>query len=207
MKSLFFISLGLIALSPAAFAAGFYGVGQATHSRTSLDNDYFNGELAAGGATSLSTSDNGSGNQWRLQGGYRLNQYLALEAGYIDFGQADYKASYTGGSARGDLKAGGVDVAALASVPLNDSFSVFAKAGVVFAHVKSSLSAGAPASLASSDSTSNVVRPLLGIGANYKLTQNVDLRADFDHVSGLGDSSKTGKMDANMISVGFAYTF
>ena len=207
MKFRIFISTGLVALSPAAFAAGFYGVGQVTHSRTALDKDYFNGELAAGGATGLSSSDNGSGNQWRLQGGYRFNQYLALEAGYIDFGQADYKASYAGGSARGDLKAGGVDVAALASFPLNDSFSVFDKAGVVFAHVKSSLSAGAPASLASNDRTSNVVRPLLGIGANYKLTQNVDLRADFDHVSGLGESRKTGKMDANMISAGFVYNF
>jgi OmpA-OmpF porin, OOP family len=48
---------------------------------------------------------------------------------------------------------------------------------------------------------------LLGVGASYKLTQNVDLRADFDHVSGLGKSSKTGKMDDNIFSLGAVYNF
>ena len=78
---------------------------------------------------------------------------------------------------------------------------------MVYANVKSSLSAGAPAGLASSDTSSNVVRPLIGLGANYKLTKNIDLRADYDHVSGLGDSTKTGKMDSNMFSMGVAYNF
>ena len=73
-------------------------------------------------------------------------------------------------------------MAALLSLPLNDRFSVFGKAGVVFADVKSSLSAGAPASLASGDTSSNVVRPLLGIGADYKLSETVDFRADFEKV-------------------------
>ncbi len=207
MKARFLVSLGLIAFSQVGFAAGFYGVGQVTRSQASLEKNYFNGQLAGAGATGLSSSTDGSGYQWRLQGGYRFNQYLAVEAGYIDFGQADYKASYAGGSARGKLKAGGADLVALASLPVNQDFSVFGKAGLVFAHVQSSLAAGAPAGLASDSSNSNVVRPLLGIGANYKLTEHLDLRADFDHVSGLGDSHKTGKMDSNMVSLGFAYGF
>lgn len=207
MKIRFLIPCGLALLTSAAFADGFYGVGQVTHSSNSLSKNYFNSELTDRGATGLSSSESASGNQWRLQGGYRFNEYLAVEAGYIDFGKADYKASYAGGSARGDLKAGGIDVAALASLPVTDKFSVFGKAGAVFAHTKSSLSASGPASLASDNQSSNVVRPLVGIGANYKLTQNVDLRADFDHVSGLGKSGKTGKMDVNMASVGVAYNF
>lgn len=53
----------------------------------------------------------------------------------------------------------------------------------------------------------HVVRPLLGVGALYKLSDHVDLRADYDHVSGLGKSNKTGKMDANLFSLGLAYNF
>ncbi len=199
--------LALFALASSAFADGFYGLGEVTHSQTSLDKNYFNDALTAHGATGLSSSDSGSGNQWRLQGGYRFNEYLAAEAGYIDFGKAKYSASYAGGAASGSLKAGGVDLAALVSMPLNDRFSVFGKAGVVFADVKSSLSAGAPASLASGDTSKNVVRPLLGLGADYKLSEKVDLRTEFDRVSGLGDSGKTGKMDSNMISMGVIYKF
>jgi OOP family OmpA-OmpF porin len=199
--------LALCALTTTAFADGFYGVGEVTHSNTSLDSDHFDSLLAAHGATGLSSSDTGSGTQWRLQGGYRFNPYVALEAGYIDFGQADYTATYSGGSAQGSVKAGGVDVAALVSLPVGDSFSVFGKVGAVAAKVESSLSAGAPASLASGDASENVVRPLLGVGALYKLSEHVDLRADYDYVSGLGKSDTTGKLDASMVSLGLAYTF
>lgn len=199
--------LAFFALTSTAFADGFYVLGEATHSSNSLDQNYFDDSLSANGATGLSSTDSGSGNQWRVQGGYRFNPYLALEAGYIDFGKTTYKANYTGGSAQGSLKAGGADMAVLASLPINDEFSVFGKAGLVYANVKSSLSAGAPAGLASGDTSANVFRPLFGLGANYKLTQNVDLRADYDHVSGLGDSGKTGKMDSNMFSMGAVYNF
>jgi OOP family OmpA-OmpF porin len=194
-------------LASTAFADGFYGVGEVTRSSTSLDKNHFNNDLSANGASGLSSSTNDTGNQWRLQGGYRFNPYLAIEAGYIDFGKAKYKADYAGGTAHGSLKAGGVDVVALASLPLNDSFSVFGKGGLVFANVKSSLSADGPASLASENNSTRVIRPLLGVGANYKLTQNVDLRADFDHVSNLGKSGTTGKMNDNMFSLGAAYNF
>jgi len=200
-------SLALLALSTTVFADGFYGVGEITRSNLSLDRNHFDSALLGSGATGLSSSDSGSSTKWRLQGGYRFNPNVAVEAGYIDFGKAKYSASYTGGNAQGSLKAGGVDVAALVGLPLNDSFSVFGKAGIVAAKVDSSLTAGAPASLASGTESVHVVRPLLGVGALYKLTDNVDLRADYDHVSGLGKSNKTGKMDANLFSLGIAYNF
>lgn len=207
MKLQHLASLALLAFSTTTFADGFYGVGEVTHSKLSLDHAHFDSALTANGATGLSASDSGSDNKWRLQGGYRFNPNLAVEAGYIDFGKARYTAAYSGGSAQGSLKAGGVDVVGLVGLPLNDSFSVFAKAGVVAASVKSRLAASAPATLASGDATTHVVRPLLGVGALYKLSDHVDLRADYDHVSGLGKSDKTGKMNANLFSLGMAYNF
>jgi len=199
--------LALIALTSAAFADGFYGVGEITRSNTALDKGYFDGALGNNGASGLSSHDSGNGNQWRLQGGYRFNPNLAIEAGYLDFGTAKYKANYAGGTAHGSLKAGGVDVVGLASIPLSDDFSVFGKAGLVYANVKSSLSASDPAALASDNNSTRVLRPLLGVGASYKITQNADLRVDFDHVSGLGKSATTGKMNDNMLSLGVAYHF
>ena len=206
MKFQHLAPLALILVTAAASAEGFYGVGEVTHSNNSLNNSTFDKELTAKGATGLSSNDKGSGNQWRLQGGYRFNQNLAIEAGFIDFGKDKYTATYAGGSAQGKVKASGVDVAAILSLPVTDSLSVFGKAGVVAARVKSSLVAEAPASAASNSSSVNVVRPLLGVGASYKLSENVDLRADFDHVSGLGKVA-TGKMNDNMFSVGVGYNF
>ena len=206
MKFQYLVPLAFILVSATASADGFYALGEVTHSNNSLNRDAFNNELSASGATGLTSSDKGSGNQWRLQGGYRFSPNLAVEGGFIDFGKDKYTAAYAGGSAQGKLKASGIDVAAVLSLPVTDSFSVFGKAGVVAAKVKSSLVANAPATAASGSSSATVVRPLLGVGASYKLTQNVDLRADFDHVSGLGKTS-TGKMSDNMFSLGVGYNF
>lgn len=200
-------SLALMAIAATASADGFYGVGEVTHSRDSLDQSQFDNALTANGATGLTNSEKDSSNQWRLQGGYRFNKNLAVEAGYIDLGKVDYKARYLGGSAKGSLKAGGMDIVGLASLPLNDNFSVFGKAGVVVANVKSSLTASVPAGLASGNDSAIVIRPLIGVGASYKLTQNVDFRADYDYVSGLGKSDRTGKMNSNMLSMGLVYNF
>lgn len=208
MKLQYLAPLAALALAtPTAFADGFYGLGQITHSSTSLDASHFDGSLTANGATGLSSSSAGNGTQWRLQGGYRINPNLAVEAGYIDFGKTAYNAGYAGGSAQGSVKAGGLDAAALFILPLNHGFAVFGKAGLVAANVKSELSAGATASAAGGSASAKVVRPLFGAGLTYKLTENVDLRADFDHVDGLGQSDKTGKIGANMFSLGAAYNF
>lgn len=204
MKFQYLAPLAFILVNTTASADGFYALGEVTHSNNSLKHGKFDQQLETAGATGLSSSDKGDSNQWRLQGGYRFNQNLAVEAGYIDFGEAKYSAAYTGGTAKGKLKAGGVDVAAVLSLPVADSFSVFGKAGVVAARVKKTLSADALA--VESSTSTNVVRPLFGVGASYKLTQNVDLRADFDHVSDLGKTA-SGKMNDNMVSLGLGYNF
>jgi opacity protein-like surface antigen len=81
---------------------------------------------------------------------------------------------------------------------------VFGKAGIVAARVKSSLTAAAPG--ISNDASTTVVRPLVGFGTEVALTDKVSLRLDYDHVSGLGDSS-TGKMNVDMVSAGLGYKF
>lgn len=193
-------------ISTAAFADGPYVVGEVTHSRLTLDSGTFDDALRAAGATSVTSHDSGNGNQWRLQAGYKFNPYFAVEAGYIDLGKADYRASYAGGSARGSEKAGGVDFAVLGILPVTEGFSLFGKAGFVAAKVETRLTSTAPAATSIRDSSTDV-RPLLGLGATYSMTKNIDLRFDYDHVSGLGRSSNAGRMHDDMISVGVAYNF
>jgi OmpA-OmpF porin, OOP family len=201
------IPLTLMVLCQGVMAGDLYVVGDITHSNDSLKTSTFDSALGGAGAKGLTSSDHGTGNQWRLQLGYGFNSNLALEGGYIDFGKAKYSATYAGGSATGDLKAGGVDLVALGKLPLSDSFSIFGKAGVVAVKAESSLIANAPASSATDKATFNEVRPLIGLGASYKIVDNVDLRAEFDHVNGIGKTNKTGTMDSNMISMGVAYHF
>lgn len=204
MKPATLLSLALLATSGAAVAddagSSWYLLGEVSHSKTKLDTA--TSDAALGGATSTITKDNGT--QWRLQLGYKFNPNFAIEGGYIDLGKAQFRS--TGGTltgtADGTVKAGGVDLAAVGILPLNDRFSLFGKAGLVAARVKSSLDVAPPG-----DTKSNVVSPLLGLGVSYKLNDNVDLRAEYDHVSKLGKSGTTDKLSSNMLSAGIAYHF
>ena len=194
----------LIACSLPVWAEGFYGVGEITHSSTSLDSTYFNNQLSSNGSPAVSSNSSGSGAQWRLQLGYQFNDTFSIEGGYIDFGKAKYSANYGSGNAQGTLKAGGVDVAGLVSLPLNDQLSVFGKLGLAAAQVKSSLSTD---TLGNFDSKKTMVRPLVGIGAVYKLNASWDLRGDLDSVRDLGKNDTTGKMSTTMFSLGTVYHF
>jgi len=206
MKFATMMSLSLLVASTCAMADDWYVVGEVTHSKTKLDTSASNTALTTAGATGLVTSNGkDNGNQVRLQLGYKVNPNFAVEAGYIDFGKAKFTSTYTGGTADGTVKAGGIDVAALGILPVTDSLSVFGKAGIVAAQVKSSLSATGLTS--PGDTKSNVVAPLLGLGVSYKISDNTDLRAEYDHVSKLGKSDKTDKLTSNMISMGVAYHF
>lgn len=207
MKLISLTLLTLLAASGTAMADDWYLVGEVTHAKSKLDTGTTDSALAAAGATGLATSTvKDHSNQWRLQLGYKVNPNFAVEAGYIDFGKAEYRSDYAQGSASGTVKAGGVDIAALGIAPITDDFSVFGKVGIVAAHVKTSLAATGLAT-PPGDSTSNVVAPLLGLGVSYKLSDNVDLRAEYDHVSKLGKSGKTDKIGSDMVSAGLVYRF
>lgn len=208
MKLIKLLPMSLLLVTANSWAGNnFYVLGEVTHSKDSLNTSTNDAALIGAGATQLNSSGKGSHNQWRVQLGYQFNPYFAMEAGYIDFGKVGYAASYAGGSATGTVKAGGFDVAALGMVPVSQSVSVFGKVGVAVARVKSDLVAtGAPAA-ANANLTSTSAAPILGVGVSYKLTDHVDLRTEFDHVSNLGKSSSTGKMSANMFSIGAAYHF
>ena len=206
MKLNITLTLLLACVVTTAQADGPYIVGEVSHSNLSLDKGAFHKDLTAAGATGLSSKDDGSGNQWRIQAGYKFNPNLAIEGGYIDLGQANYKANFAGGSANATEKAGGFDLAVLGMYPITDSLSVFAKGGVIVAKVDTKLNSAVLPAVYVSDSSTEV-RPLAGAGFTYGVIKNVDLRFDYDHVFGIGNSSKGVSMDDNIVSAGISYSF
>ena len=206
MNAAKFLSLCLLLMSTGAMADDWYVLGEVTHSKDKLDTSHTDALLANAGATGLSSDGKSNGNQWRLQLGYQINPNVAVEGGYIDFGKAKYSATYTNpGSASGTVKAGGVDVAVLGILPVTDSVSLFGKLGAVAAHVKSDITATGVTSPGSS--SANVVAPLLGLGASFKVGDATEIRTEFDHVSKLGKSDRTDKLTSDMLSIGLAYHF
>ena len=109
-----------VAVGLAGFANG--AAAQDTMNDTNQFNTTaFQRGLYAGGGLGWGWSDNDDDWTWRGFGGYRLNQYLAVQMFYADL------ADITVASVSSDVDTAGAEF--LVGMPLNDSVSLYAKAG------------------------------------------------------------------------------
>jgi OOP family OmpA-OmpF porin len=99
-------------------------------------------------------------------GGYQFNRYFGLEAGYADFGKIEPEAA--GPTLEGDS----AYFTAVGTLPITDSFSAYAKAGLHRWNVDTSL----PGLIGDDDSGTD---PTYGVGLQYRFTDKVALRGEY----------------------------
>lgn len=180
------------------FAAGPYIGFGAGATQFSLKKEDF---TAIGAPTrSFDERDNG----FKVFGGYRFHENFAVEGQYARLGKSEIRYSAATGL-RGTEKyeVSSFSVAAMGLLPVSDNFTLFAKAGPSFNDAKSSFS---NATLGAA-SKGRKVGLLAGIGASYKLTDNLMARAELENFSGIGEAAKGGRSSVSMVSVGLAYQF
>jgi len=166
-----------------------------------VDTAYGPGFTATGSAT-----DSGSG--LKLFVGYNFSKYLALEGFYADLGEFKTTASVTDGvdtiSLLESYKTSGFGVAGLGMWPINNSFSMFGKLGIVSWNMKYQANFS-DTTIALSDivsASASSVSPLFGIGAQFDFSQRFGIRAEYERYFSIGDSNTSGdKFDIDLISV------
>ena len=164
---------------------GYVGVGVA-----SADHQY-----NLNGATGVSSD--GYKASGKLFAGYEFDQTWGVEAGYTDFRKSN--ANYTLNGKTGTAKSDGhaFYVAAKATAPLNEQFSVYGKLGA--AYNKADLSA--------TDTTLNrdysKTELYGGVGVQYNLNKQVALTAEYERYG----KKKDFGAKADVITVGARYSF
>lgn len=178
------LGLGIIAaLSPAIASAegGYLG---ASYGRTELNvADSLKDELDAVGV-SVEDIDQG----WKIFGGYRFNDNVALEVFHADLGDAEI----SDGTDWAKIGADGYGLSIVGLLPVSENFDLFAKAGLF--HWSADLTTNFDVS-AGDDGTDATY----GIGAAYNM-DTVTLRAEFERYDLSGD-------EVDMISAGVALNF
>lgn len=142
-------------------------------------------------------------NAIRVAGGYHYNQMLAVEAGYVVFGNSTLVAP-------GDsitLKNSAVQIAAVGSYPVGGSFDLIGKLGLSINSNKFT-GTGADAGL----NTSNTSTALMyGVGVQYHISEQVSIRAQYEDFGKSTVSENLGnrswKMGTTMASLGMGYNF
>jgi OOP family OmpA-OmpF porin len=122
----------------------------------------------------------------KIYGGYRLNNNFAIEGSYYDFGEMS-----NGGNS---LDIDGLSLGVVGSVPLSDTFSVFAKVG---AHFWDADISGPIVGQFSDDSDTDL---FYGVGVDYALNDQWSIRGEIERY-------EVDKFDLDVASVGITLNF
>lgn len=157
------------------------------------------GVVSADHESNLPGTTNGNSDGYKASGkifgGYDFDKTWGVEAGYTDFRKSDYSYTLNGKNYAGNSEGHSFYVAAKATAPINEQFSVFGKLGA--ADTKRKLN---DPIFRSDDSQTGVYA---AIGGQYNLNQKVALTLEYERY---GKSTDFGvKPDA--ITVGAKYAF
>jgi OmpA-OmpF porin, OOP family len=209
------IAIHGLAAALAAFASvglaqerGWYAGGSLGQSRVKFDRGAFEGPFAAAGLGTTGFTFNETDSGWKLFAGYKFNRNFALEGSYRELGEFTASTRVISGSPLAPVNVNftfkatqGFDLAALGIVPLG-RFSVFGKLGGYCIKTEGS-GVGVNTATGSDRGTGF----LYGLGAQYELAKNLDVRAEWEMFNKVGDKVKTFEGDIGLLSVGLAYKF
>lgn len=133
-----------------------------------------------------------------VYGGYRYNQNLAAEVAYTG---VSYLYTTTAPGVRYLSKQVALSVAAVGTLPLNDSFSLLGKLGVA--------SSGSENNVAGEQNTRRT-GVVYGVGAEYKFTPNVAARLTYDIYAVKATFPTTviqQDSTAKVVNLGLTYSF
>jgi hypothetical protein len=177
--------------------------------------DFF-GYTPTSGAPSFDDSDE----SYSLLVGYRVARWLALEGGYARLGKVSY-SSYTRGNFPndgGDLgvsqeaETTGFFVSALGVLPINYSWEIYGRAGMLFATNEFSLSVNARGDIfaqpSGADSFSKSSEDAYaGLGVSFRFFDIYNVRLEYQRYFDAGLELTINKGDLDVATLGLIVTF
>jgi OOP family OmpA-OmpF porin len=146
-------------------------------------------------------------------GGYRFFPYLAAEFGYVDLGELSYNADVV---LLGTSVPGSVDVtfaskgplgSALGIWPINDSWDVYARAGIYISDTKLKATVSLLNVTDSETESKASVDSMIGLGTAVHLGNHFSLRLEYQRFGAVGDEDTTGETNIDLVNAGFLVRF
>ncbi|MBU2642741.1 MAG: outer membrane beta-barrel protein [Gammaproteobacteria bacterium] len=184
---------------------------------TSASAGFFDLTLApyVGGNLGQSTSDiscpagiscDDSDTAWKIYGGLEINEYISMEVGYIDLGEATFT-----GTQAGTRETNGMTTAIVGTYAISPSFTLSGRGGMNFLNTEvNGTIAATPTNPTNNNTGDTDVVWSFGVGAQYNITPSVGLRLDWERFFEAGSSDYnggTGEADIDLFSAGVVYKF
>lgn len=202
------MALGSMLLAPAfAQETGqYYGGASVGKSRAKLDESGMAAYNAgpAISVTGVAVDDSATG--YKVFGGYRMNPYLAIEAGLFSLGTFGFDASTLPlGSVHGESKYRGLNLDLVGTMPVTDKLSALLRAGVQRSWTRNSFSGTGAVIVPDSSPRTRGVNYKVGAGLQYAMSPNVTLRAEVERYR-INDAMDR-KANVNAYTVGLVFPF
>lgn len=137
----------------------------------------------------------------RIAGGYYINPAFAIEVGYTRF--SDNVISNSTDNAT--LTASAIQIAAVGVYPLSNQFDLTGKLGMSMNRTRDAGRYQSGATSSTWDNSYTNAGLLYGVGAQYHLTSQLNLRAQYESFGSM--TNTTPAVSATAFSVGIAYKF
>jgi OOP family OmpA-OmpF porin len=138
---------------------------------------------------------------WKVFGGLEVNEFISLEIGYADFGEATANDATYSASA----EVNGMTVQLVGTYMLNPSFTLLGKGGFGILHTDvKGTDTGVAFTVEDTD-----LEWSLGLGAQYNFNKSVGLRLEWERYFEVGspDANGTGESDIDLVTAGVVFKF
>jgi OOP family OmpA-OmpF porin len=190
--------IAMLAAAPALAkepALGFYvggGVGQSNF-RSDFASQVNHAYEGTGFTVDAASVTDDKDTAWKAYAGWRFHQFGAIEAAWLDFGEArtryEIGVPNQGVATRdGRYRLSGAELSALGIVPIGDRATVYAKAGALFAQLKYDESGfnqfGEPGSFSHTDRETKLV---WGLGGSFEIVESLSVRVEWQRAEDVGE--------------------
>ena len=187
MRRLGWAGLGLMVTLPALAQAQapepgyFYGGLSVGTARAKIDQDRINASLLGAGLSTTAMTLNERDTAYKVFGGYQFNRYFALEGGYFKLGKFGFTSTTVpAGSLTGDIRLQGINLDLVASLPLNERWSVLGRVGAQNAQADDHFVGSGAVSVLNPNPSKREVNAKFGGGLQYAFSPSFLVRAEVE---------------------------
>ena len=183
----------------------YIGVG-AGQSKATFDQSRIANSLLGVGATPTSMTETNRSTNYKLFGGYQMNRYWGVEAGYFDLGRFDFNAQTAPpGSLAGEIKLRGLNLDLVGRMPFTKRCAVFGRVGAHHAEARDAFSGTGAVYVTNPNPSKTDRHSKVGVGLEYSLTNALALRGEVERYRVNDAVGNTGDIDT--ASIALVYRF
>ncbi|MEP6506071.1 MAG: outer membrane beta-barrel protein [Betaproteobacteria bacterium] len=184
----------------------FYGGASIGQSRAKIDDARITAGLLSQGLVTSAMSNDERALAWKAFGGYQLNRYVGVEAGYFSLGHFGYTSTTVpAGTVDGRIRLHGINLDLVGTLPVTERLSLLARVGAQHASARDSFHGSGAAVVLTPNASKSETNVKFGAGLQYAFTPNLMLRGEAERYRINDAVGNHG--DVNMYSVGLVFAF